>query len=162
VVEEARLPAIGSHSADREAGVNNDYADITEKLGTPKWWDEHAVPRYCDFHPSEVANIYAREVAFLHIECQSCGTAFKVAMSSSGFAFRGGEMVEHKLSKEVEDQVIHYGDPPNYRCCGAGPTMNSIPRRVLEFWSREMTIDLPEWSRREELEVELEVDWADG
>ncbi len=136
--------------------MNNDYADITERLGAPQWWDEAAVPRYCDFGPNQAANIYAKEVVLLHIECQNCGKAFKVAMSNSGFDVRMVELTPRRIAEAIADGSIHYGDPPNYGCCPAGPTMNSVPRRVLEYWERERM----NWRRREDLEVELEVDWA--
>lgn len=37
------------------------YSDITDRLGEPQWWDENAVPRYCEFEPARVANIYWRD-----------------------------------------------------------------------------------------------------
>lgn len=53
---------------------------------------------------------------------------------------------------------LHYGDPPNIHCCAAGPTMNSIPIRVLEYWSRENP--LLDWQRDPALEVEITPEWA--
>ena len=128
--------------------MNNNYADITDRIGIPpKWWDEHAVPRFCDFHPSAAGNIYAEQVVLMLIACQSCGTEFRVCMSWS----------VHDLARriyELEHRVrsLHYGDPPNTSCCDAGGTMNSEPKRVLEFWKR---VDL-EWVRMEELEIGLQ------
>jgi hypothetical protein len=130
--------------------VNHHYADITEKLGDPLWWDEAAVPRYCEFGPEVVANIYAREVALLHIECQACRRRFMVAMSSASH--------EAALGQQIEADEIHYGDPPNYGCCAAGPTMNSVPRRVIEFWAlAHVSFD---WKRLPDLERDLECEWA--
>jgi hypothetical protein len=52
--------------------MNTEYDDIRALTAEPpKWWDEFAVPRYCDFRPRSAANIYAREAALLLIECQA-------------------------------------------------------------------------------------------
>jgi hypothetical protein len=108
--------------------VNHHYPDIVDRLGTPQWWDEHAVPRYCTFAPQHAANIYAAEVCLLEIACQDCATAFRVCMSVGP--------LDGSLAGAVEADTIHYGDPPNAGCCAAGPTMNSVPLRVLEFWAQ--------------------------
>jgi len=131
--------------------VNHHYRDITDKLGTPLWWDEHGVPRYCDFSPDAASNIYGREVALLDIRCQNCGAAFKVCVSSSPFDSR-----QTPLADAVRDQTLHYGDPPNAGCCAAGPTMNSVPQRVLEFWHCRGAADPV---RVAELEIAIEAEW---
>ncbi len=129
--------------------MNHYYADIIEKLGAPKWWDEYAVPRYCDFAPNEAAYIYARQIALTQIECQGCRKSFAVAMST-------GSMAGTQLSELIAAGELHYGDPPNANCCAAGPTMNSIPRRVVQFWMR----DIREWKRAPEFERVLDCEWA--
>lgn len=142
--------------------MNHDYADIISLIAEPpKWWDEHAVPRYCEFSPRVSANIYADEVVLLLIECQSCGTEFKVCMSddqmSRAMRSYGREKPAPSLTRLVQDGEIHYGDPPN-ACpgeCAAGSTMNSVPVRVLEFWRRSML----EWERVPELERGVWPDW---
>lgn len=139
--------------------MNHDYADITGQLGQPLWWDEHAVPRYCVFEPQKLANIYAREAALLEIACQNCSEPFKVAMSRSGFDFRFGELIPQALDGEIVEGSIHFCDPPNNGCCAAGPTMNCVDRRVLEFWVLDLE-KTPHWRRRPELEVELDVSWS--
>jgi hypothetical protein len=139
--------------------VNHHYADIREKLGAPQWWDEHAVPRYCEFTPDATANIYTQEACLLLIECQNCGTEFKVCMSGSdcGFGRNGFEDWRGHLTKAVEDGSLHYGDPPNAGCCSSGPTMTSTPRRVLEFWRMERLLD---WQRVPNFERALDCEWA--
>lgn len=137
--------------------MNHHYRDITDKLGAPQWWDEHAVPRYCDFSPDESADIYAKEVALVLIECQSCETEFRVCFSSSRTIWVRGALTQHSLAGDVERSLIHFGDPPNAGCCPAGPTMNSIPRRVLEFWSQDARFD---WKRRPKLERAIDCEWA--
>lgn len=137
--------------------MNHHYRDITDKLGDPKWWDEHAVPRYCDFSPDATANIYAKEVALVLIECQNCRTEFRVCFSTDGMAWLRGEVKLHSLAGDVERGLIHYGDPPNAGCCPAGPTMNSVPRRILEFWAKG---DRFEWKRLRKLEHPLDCEWA--
>jgi len=127
-----------------------DYNDIREMIDLkPKWFDEAGVPRYCDFHPSETNDIYAKEVAFMKIACQNCGRKFRVCLSWS-MASAIGKINNKKLSEWVKD--LHYGDPPNIHCCAVGPTMNSIPLQVLEFWKHEKF----DWKRVPEFEIELE------
>lgn len=107
----------------------NHYADLIALTSEPpRWFDEHAVPRFVDFEPIKAANIYAQEVALVEIGCQSCGCSFNVAFSSGS---RGRGL----LSVAIVENTLHYGDPPNMNCCPAGPTMNSEPRRVLEYWT---------------------------
>jgi len=122
--------------------VNTEYHDIRERIAEPpKWFDECAVPRYCEFAPQHAANIYAREAALFLIECQACGTQFRVCLTG-----RSGMVAD-----AIRDGSLHYGDPPNIRCCDAGPTMNCIDLRVLEYWRRP---DL-DWLRNPSLEIEL-------
>lgn len=144
--------------------MNHHYRDITDKLGEPKWWDEHAVPRYCDFTPDESADIYANEVVLLHIECQSCRTPFRVCMSASAPRINwyetkegGPTVVYPDLADSIDE--LHYGDPPNAGCCPAGPTMNSVLVRVIEFWERSR--DPWGWKRRDDLERDIACDWAE-
>lgn len=123
--------------------MKHHYHDIVEKLGTPSWWDENGTPRYCPFGPEHNADIYARQVALLLIQCQSCGHEFTVCMSSGP--------LEVPLSKRIDDHSIHYGDPPNTSCCAGGATMNSDPRRVVELWHRPQM----KWERAAEYEREI-------
>lgn len=138
--------------------MHHHYLDIITKLGKPLWWDEYAVPRYCEFFPKEGADIYASEIVLLEIACQDCGQLFKVCMSWSDI----DGMIRNipPLSQLITNDEIHYGDPPNYGCCLAGPTMNSIPKRVIEFWRKENGFG--EMKRIPELEREIKPDWAEG
>ena len=125
--------------------MKHHYKDITDRIDSPPlWWDENGVPRYCKFDPSECANIYAQQVVFMVIGCQGCGTEFQVCMSSDPF--------DTSLQSLMQDHRLHYGDPPNYGCCDAGPTMNSEPLKVLEFWKRQGAL----WTRYAELEVDFQ------
>ena len=134
--------------------MNTDYEDIRSLSPTePKWFDENAVPRYCDFHPKEVADIYAREVCLLRIECQNCRHVFLVAMS---WSIKDAAHKTPRLSDDIARNEIHYGDPPNINCCGGGPTMNSVPKAVLEFWSCETP---HHWERVPQLEHEIDCGW---
>ena len=123
--------------------MNNESHDIRSRIvEPPKWWDEYAVPRYDDFAPRQAANIYAREAGLLLVECQACRTSFRVAMSGG----RGS------IAAAIRDRSLHYGDPPNIRCCEGGPSMNCVEVRMLEYWRRE---DF-DWERDPALEVGLE------
>lgn len=106
------------------------YEDITGRIDEkPSWWQEGGVPRWGEFTPQQASSIYAREVVLMEIACQSCETTFRVALCSTGHD--GGE----RLSDQIVSGSLCYGDPPNTGCCSAGPTMSSIPRRILEYWS---------------------------
>lgn len=134
--------------------MHHHYADILRLAGLaheqPRWFDEDGVPRFCDFSPHETANIYAKHAVLLLIACQSCGTEFEVCLTDRMRS-------EPSLANLVEDDEIHYGDPPNMRCCPAGPTMNSIPIRVLEFWQRYPG----DGKRLPEYERAITAGWAD-
>lgn len=131
--------------------------DILENIDKePQWFDENAVPRYCAFGPDQVADIYANEVAYVLIRCQGCQHPFKVAFSRSSMddaiEHARGNKTPRTLEMRVKDKSIHYGDPPNIRCCPSGPTMNSDPIQVLEFWERKHM----DWRRRPDLEGALD------
>lgn len=127
--------------------MNHHYSDIRDRIPEePKWFDENAVPRYCEFEPNKVAGIYAAEVVLAVIACQTCQRRFNVAFSMSRFNFYGGE----SLADRVGRRQLHYGDPPNVQCCASGPTMTSDMLRVLQFWNKK---DNLEWRRVAELEI---------
>ena len=62
------------------------------------------------------------------------------------------------LGDMIRLQRIHYGDPPNVRCCDAGPTMNSVMKTVLEYWSCQ---DTKHWTRDLAREGPVGEDWRD-
>ena len=130
--------------------MNHDYADIRKRIARPPlWWDENAVPRYCRFHPSKVANIYAQECVLLLIECQACSRPFKVALSFANIDLIQGAQ---PLKDRVRYKSISYLDPPNVWCCHSGPSMISEARRVLQFWQKNKKYD---WVRVPKLEVDV-------
>ena len=137
--------------------MNHDYADIRDLINKdPVWFDENAVPRYCEFGPKHVANIYADECVLLRIECQACGHEFDVAMSRSASAQEvvrsfGGH-ASSALSMQIVRKTIHYGDPPNIGCCPSGPTMNCEDVEVLQYWHRVNH----EWTRERSCEVSVD------
>lgn len=111
--------------------MHADYRDIRDLIPTPPlWFDEFGVPRYRRFSPLLLANIYARECAFVRIHCQACDREFHVAVSWS-------DEPPSTLAELIQSNRLHYGDPPNVDCCGTGPTMSSVPRKIMEYWSRE-------------------------
>jgi hypothetical protein len=139
--------------------MNLYYKDILAQVAVaPVWFDEHAVPRFCQFSPDEVANIYADEVALVLISCQACGEEFKVAFSDSRFSiskliferYIGRKITT--LGASIKTKCIHYGDPPNMQCCAAGPTMNCDDLRVLEYWKHP---PFKEWVRVPRFEIKL-------
>lgn len=152
--------------------MKNEYADIRSKIEEqPSWFDENGTPRYCPFAPEHAADIYAEECCLLVIECQGCGRPFLVCLSLSmadrarqRLMFRAGARPDREpttLAELIRTDAIHYGDPPNVSCCAAGPTMNSIPRRVVEFWAAPTASSKYRWQRVPELERPIKCDWAE-
>ena len=139
--------------------MHNPYNDIRKRIPQePKWWDEHAVPRYCEFTPDEVANIYADQVALVKIGCQECGHVFLVAFSEDPMD-RMGDQVDSNpttLKQSITGKFLHFGDPPNINCCPVGGTMNCEDYRVIEFWERHLHKGDFAWHRNSEFEIELE------
>jgi hypothetical protein len=123
----------------------NYLGDIIDKLGEPIWWDG-AIPRYCEFHPKVLNNIYAQECALILIKCQSCGHKFKVTINWD-YAANG---IINNIIKNGD--IIEYGDPPNIRCCPAGPTETSDTIKILEFWQKNRNLG---WERNAELEIDF-------
>lgn len=132
------------------------YRDILMRIpARPIWWDEYGVPRYEPFTPDTTANIYAKTAVLFLIECQACQREFNVCLSESQISVyqRNGRT----FADDIAERTLHYGDPPNLGCCAAGPSMNSVPRRTLEFWHRPSL----KWERNPDLEgVDLTPDWA--
>ena len=127
--------------------MNHHYSDITDLISeSPRWFDEHAVPRFCEFQPNQCANVYADEVALVRIACQDCEHEFLVVLSWS----KADQFLHNTepLSKYAPN--LDYGDPPNIACCAAGPTMSSITLETVEFWKR--TESRLEWERLPGLE----------
>jgi hypothetical protein len=133
--------------------MNHHYSDIRDKIPeVPKWFDERAVPRYCDFTPDATADIYADECALALIKCQNCGHEFHVLFSRSVISQLDDKYDQHTIAERIRKNWLHYGDPPNIQCCLSGPTMNSEPVKVLEYWHKN---DNHDWIRDETLEVGL-------
>ena len=136
--------------------MNQHYKDIRDKITEdPQWFDEHAVPRYCKFHPREIADIYADECALFLIACQGCGHRFRVVASRDKMNNILHQMREGKpaptLAQLIKRKHLFYRDPPNVECCPAGPTMTSDALKVLEYWHRKIL----DWERDKKLELDL-------
>ena len=109
------------------------FKDIRDRItDEPVWWDEHGTPRYCEFSPDKTANIYRNECVLCTVACQNCGRRFRVAFSESAM-----RLVEPRpsLAELIDSRQLHYGDPPNDGCCPAGPSMNSVMIRVMQYWA---------------------------
>lgn len=150
--------------------MHTNYADILEKISEPpRWFDECAVPRFCAFAPDECSDIYADEAVLAEVTCQSCGHRFSVAFTQNKAS---AVHRNRSLADDIRERTLHYGDPPNIGCCAAGPTMNSEPRLVVEYWSRHhrefvrpggQVADVPSyfsWRRAAALEIRIEPDWV--
>lgn len=147
------------------------YDDIISRISTePIWFDEHAVPRYCAFEPKRSANIHIGEIALAEITCQECKRRFRVAFSIVNFR-------EQTIAEAIQNKTLHYGDPPRHdgsmdpHRCGAGASMNSEPRRVLEYWRRHdqryvegnriTNTAYFEWVRDPSLEIDIQPEWVE-
>ncbi len=138
--------------------MRNSYTDIRSRISSPPfWWDENAVPRYGDFDPRYIPNIYANECVLFLITCQACGRAYQVCMSGR----------HPLLAEKIGAKTLRYGDPPN-ACdddCLSGASMTSEPRRVLGYWHRPLEVDGKlngKWVRDPELEVEITPEWLES
>lgn len=157
--------------------MHNDYSDITSRIEeVPSWYDDNGVPRYGEFHPEALPDIYINEAILYKIACQNCGTQFLVAEGVSRFGDIIGRMYEYEtdndpekgnfgewasnripqypLAEAIKNSGIHYGDPPNSGCCPSGPTMNCDDLRILQYWRRDKTTNY-EWKRFHEFEILL-------
>lgn len=133
--------------------MNHSFDDIRDAIArAPSWFDDGGVPRYCEFRPWQLADIYANEAALLLIACQGCGHEFKVSVSLNSFDRYIRSPGRKLLADLIKERAVGYGDPPNIGCCASGPTMTSDTKRVLEFWRREKI----EWQRDPSLEIEIE------
>lgn len=130
------------------------YRDILDRVAEePLWFDEHGVPRFSAFSINEIADIYATEAALVLVTCQGCGREFRVAFSRC--------MEGEPLSDQIRAKSLHYGYPPNIECCEPGPTMNSEPRKVLQFWRRFFEPDFSiGYTRDQSLEIDITPDWV--
>ncbi len=133
----------------------NDYSDITDRIaGRPKWWDEQGVPRYAEFSPDQLANIYAGEAVLMEIACSMCGERFEVAFCYPPGGCEGTiPESAHPLMEAIPNGTIDYCDPPNYGNCQSGPSSGCYNLRVLQYWSRSKGYG--EWIRDPQLEIEL-------
>lgn len=147
------------------------YDDIISRISTPPiWYDEYAVPRYCTFEPTRSASISIGEIALAEISCQSCKRRFRVALSAVNCQ-------EQSIAEAIKDKTLHYGDPPshsgdafNVNGCSAGDSMNSEPRKVLEYWRRHdqkymegdkiTNVAWFHWVRDASLEIDIEPEWV--
>ncbi|MEM9638254.1 MAG: hypothetical protein AAGA94_11455 [Pseudomonadota bacterium] len=126
--------------------MHHHYGDILSRIAEPPlWFDENAVPRFDPFTVDRVANIYANEVALVRITCQGCKSSFDVAFSGvkvsrplPADAKRDGP--SPMIRDHIRARTLHYGDPPNIRCCAGGPSMNSVPRQVMEYWIKPVIL----------------------
>lgn len=150
--------------------MKRNYEDITSRIAEePQWFDEVGTPRYGPFEPGLQGDIYAREVALISIECQNCGHRFEVCLSAGPASTRMKGLVRLTkagapiltLADLIRAGHIHYGDPPNIGCCPSGPTMNSIPLRVLQYWKHCYPSSAEEewWKRDPAIEGDVK-QWA--
>ena len=145
--------------------MKHGYPDLLALSNTePLWYTEDGVPRFAPFEPNLSGDIHADEAVLLLIECQNCGNEFRVCLSTSAIGRMLGAVTgvltadALRLSGKIQRCAIHYGDPPiSSDCCGVGSTMNSVPKRVLEYWTRHSAF---EWQRDVTLEIDVTPDWA--
>lgn len=115
--------------------MNTCYDDIYSRIKDPiKWFDEMAVPRYCDFHPAKLANIHANQVVLFLLACQYCEAKFNVAYSTNRYnEYPIADLVVNSSIKEINNS-FYTPDPPNTNCCDTGLSMTTDVLDILEIW----------------------------
>jgi hypothetical protein len=118
------------------------YEDIVERIdAAPLWW-LYGVPRYDPFDQTSV-DVYAREVALVRTECQTCEQPFDVAVHYPSARYR--HPLRYKLAFQSR---LDIGDPPqacrNSACRGS---MTSVEVEVLQFWRLEYEGAFSHWLR---------------
>lgn len=126
----------------------HDILALTDRK--PVWWQEGGIPRFCEFAPQELPDIYADEAAILLIKCQACGEKFYVSMSTNqstrfGTALRNANgnneralaaQDKYSIAARIRAGTLHWGDPPNIDCCASGASMTSELIQVVEYHRR--------------------------
>jgi hypothetical protein len=112
--------------------VHISYEDIQSRIpDRPLWWF-NGVPRFDHFRPQDV-NVYTREVALVHTQCQTCGTRFDVAVLPEPHGRDLRTRIAYFSSLEIGDPPLHC---PRLDC--SGNSMGSLEIAVSEFWTREI------------------------
>jgi len=150
------LPALGRAgeftATQQGIAMFTEYSDILDKIPEPpQWWDEHRVPRYVEFAPHRVADIYADEAALAEIACFGCLTIYKLACSS--LDFEAYERAGPPLAAAIRRGDLQLCDPPNPGCCRDGPSTGCYNLRILQYWCRRN--DARTWTRDPSLEIDL-------
>jgi hypothetical protein len=132
--------------------VFTEYKDILEKIAEPpRWWDENRVPRYVDFAPWYIADIYSDEAALIEIACFGCLTIYRLACSM--LHFDAPQRAGLPVADAIRSGDLLMSDPPNTGCCRIGPSTGCYNLRVLEYWCRRN--QGRDWTRDPSLEIDL-------
>src|ERR1700689_4492542 len=130
----------------------SEYTDILDKIPEPpQWGDEHRGPRYVEFAPHRVADIYADEAALAEIACFGCLTIYKLACSS--LDFEAHERIGLPMADAIRRGDLQLCDPPNPGCCRDGPSTGCYNLKILQYWCRRN--DGRNWTRDPSLEIDL-------
>lgn len=127
--------------------MKTNYFDILDSVKEePYWWDENGVPRFVEFKPEHMANIYANKVKLVRICCQHCKREYDVCMSLS------------RLDSPHRFDANIYGDPPNIGCCPGGPSSSSISIKILQYWEFDTGKN---WIKKisKEIDLKCDADW---
>ncbi len=127
-----------------------DIKNLTNK--EPVWYDKHGCPRFCEFSPKLVPNVYATCALLMKISCQRCGKIFKVSLNYGAGATPFESLKRYK-DKRSKGRLfpVQYCDPPNHDC-PTGNVMSSNSKEILEFWMKENG----NWVRHSEVELIVE------
>jgi len=126
------------------------YADLRRALGTPKWIDQHGVPRYHGFSP-ELLGIYDDWAVLITVTCQACGQEFQCGIGACSWQLR----MENPDALQFEDRhdpmkvlplFMGWGDAPWHTHEGeedrfdgqcAGTTMSYGGIQLLQVWVKD-------------------------
>jgi len=129
------------------------YQDITSKLGEPQWYDEYKVPRYSEFTPNQIAEIYADEAALVLAQCEHCHKQFKIAFSSD--LLESMSAPYNALKNHILKNDMYCGSPPNDTCFDpAAFPYGLMPIKVPEYWC--ISPQTKQWERDSTYEVPLQ------
>ena len=134
----------------------HEYQDITSRIAEPpKWWDERGVPRYEEFSPRLIADVYSQEAALIEIACGACRGRLQVAVSTiddEPLARCGTP-----LGDRIRKGELSYGEPPWHGECSQGAWTAALQLRVLQYWIRGHNSGAwgGDWKRDASFEIDL-------
>ena len=81
------------------------YKDTLDRIDkSTTWFDDYGVPRFGDFSPELLSNVYLSEAALAEVSCQNCGHMFDVALTEA-FTSKRFSSSHTSLSRPHHDRL---------------------------------------------------------